>query len=90
MASEQKITVKGETNVEEIEFVDTFYSAQILQKLMEHRKDYRKTLADFNNDYSKYEFAYIAYTYRQLGDIIDERMRELRRYFKDELEVLEQ
>jgi hypothetical protein len=31
-----------------------------------------------------------AYTYRQLGDIIDERMREIRRYFRDELEVLEQ
>ena len=71
MASEQKITVKGETNVEEIEFVDTFYSAQILQKLMEHRKDYRKTLADFNNDYSKYEFAYIAYTYRQLTGLLN-------------------
>ena len=31
-----------------------------------------------------------AYTYRQLGEIIDERLREIRRYFRDELEVLEQ
>lgn len=31
-----------------------------------------------------------AYTYRQLGDIINERLGEIRHYFKDELEVLEQ
>jgi hypothetical protein len=31
-----------------------------------------------------------ARTYRELGDIILDRLREVKDYFKDELEVLEQ
>lgn len=71
MASVQTITVKGETDVEEIESVDTFYSKQILEKLLEHKKDYRKKLEDFNNDYSKYEFGYIAFVYRNLMGLLN-------------------
>ena len=70
MASEQKASSKADVDVFEIEEVKTRYANAILEVLMSHRNDYRKTLADFSGDTSRYEFSYIAFLNHRLGKML--------------------
>lgn len=67
MARTQKETVKTEIDISAItEKPGGPYTDLILETLMSHRKEYKKTLSDFYDDNSKYEFAYIAFLYNRL------------------------
>lgn len=71
MASHQKLTVKADINAELLETVDAPHADLILNILRNYKGMYKKTLADFNDDNSKYEFAYIAYLNYRLGLLTD-------------------
>lgn len=70
MASQQKYTTKADIDIEQIASVETRYTAQILETLRNHAKRYKKSKKDFNDDISRYEFAYMAYLYKGIQSII--------------------
>ena len=68
MAKEQKQIEKINVDVVSMETVNTKYAGYILDMLKKQR--YLKTLDDFGEDYSKFEFAYIAFVNRCLQRIL--------------------
>lgn len=71
MAQTQRVSSKADVTIEALQKVETQYSDLILSILMNHKKDYKKTLADFNGDHSKYEFAYMAFLNHRLTKMLD-------------------
>ena len=66
----QKDTSAADIDIQEINTVNTNMSDQILMLLNTATKQYHKTLADFYNDHSKYEFAFIAFLNYKLNMIL--------------------
>ena len=71
MAQSQKTVIKATVEIEELEFVDTKYATTVLNILLSHKNDYKKTLNDFNGDHSKYEFSYIAWANHRLDKMLN-------------------
>lgn len=63
MASQQKYVTKASIDIQTLDSVDTKYSQQIIDALRNASARYKKKPADFHNDLSRYEFAYMAYLY---------------------------
>ena len=70
LAMEQKDTRGSDVDVQEIEGVNTKMTDQILILLHTASKQYHKTLADFHDDHSTYEFAFIAFLNYKLNLIL--------------------
>lgn len=72
MTAEQEKQLKAEMRkaFAPADKIGGFYSDIIFEKLMEHRRDYRKSLADFGYDRSRYEFAYMAFVNRNLKGLL--------------------
>lgn len=83
MAQEQKVTAKADVSIEALQKVNSEYTDLILSVLMNHRKEYRKSLEDFHNDTSKYEFAYIAFLLNRLERMLATPALKQKRTFTD-------
>ena len=70
LASEQKEINKAEVDISQIDSVDTKMADSILMLLNTATKQYTKTLVDYYNDESKYEFAFISFLYFKLKMIL--------------------
>lgn len=71
MAQEQKIVEKADVDIKPLESIDTEEAQFILKALQSQVRTYSKTLSDFNDDHSKYEFAVNAFLYRRIIKMIN-------------------
>lgn len=70
MASNQKQTLKADIEMIKLDSVRTTYTLQIMSALRGQAHSYLKTPADFNNDFSKYEFGFASSLFRKLEKIL--------------------
>lgn len=66
--------VRRETDIEEIDGIDTEIADKILElALNASEKRYRKTPEDFHNDMSRYEFSYLSWLYNNMQNLLNVR-----------------
>ena len=73
MNEEEILAAKVKTEFKEIHKVNSYYAEKILEKLLEHKKDYRKTLNDFGGNVDRYEFADMSFVNRNLKGLLQVR-----------------
>ena len=86
LASKQKKTV--ESNIDITALTDNIPNKDPILTIASSGQKFSKTVSDYDNDWSKYEFAYMGYLYRKLRNISKTAIGKGHHYTPEELAYL--